>query len=84
VSYRGGIEDIQNDTWKAAEKLKYERRVKQNRNSNVYPYVFTKLEDGKRSLTFINPSNGDERFSIVLAEKVLHTLLMIMMGFYFF
>jgi len=58
-----------NDNWSYAEGMKNKRRAKQNRSSNAFPYVFTKLEDDKRGLMFINPSNGDERFSVDLDEK---------------
>ena len=67
--YKGGMVDGLNDNWSYAEGMKNERRAKQNRSSNAFPYVFTKLEDDKRGLLFINPSTGDERFSIILDEK---------------
>jgi outer membrane protein assembly factor BamB len=69
VIHQGGMVDVLNDSWDYAEQMKYNRRLKQNRSSNIYPYVFTKLEDDKRGLIFINPSDGEERFSILLDEK---------------
>jgi len=67
--HKGSMVDDLNGNWAYAEGLKNERRAKQNRSSNAYPYVFTKLENGKRGLIFINPSTGEERFSVVLDEK---------------
>ncbi|MEM9545255.1 MAG: hypothetical protein AAGA77_04745 [Bacteroidota bacterium] len=69
VAYKGSMVDNINDSWDYAEGLKDERRAKQNRSSNAYPYVFTKMDSGKRGLIFINPTNGDERFSVLLDEK---------------
>ena len=67
--YKGSMVDDMNGNWAHAEGMKNERRAKQNRSSNAYPYVFTKMEDGTRGLVFIDPSNGDERFSVILDEK---------------
>jgi hypothetical protein len=67
--YKGSMVDDMNGNWAHAEGMKNERRAKQNRSSNAFPYVFTKMEDGKRGLIFINPENGDERYSIILDEK---------------
>ena len=67
--HKGSMVDGMNSTWEYAEGMKNERRAKQNRSSNAFPYVFTKMEDDKRGLIFINPENGDERFPIVLDEK---------------
>ncbi len=67
--HKGSMVDDLNGNWAYAEDLKNERRAKQNRSSNAFPYVFTKLENGKRGLIFINPSTGEERFSVTLDEK---------------
>ena len=67
--HKGGMVDGLNDNWAYAEGMKAKRRAKQNRGSNAYPYVFTKLSNGKRGLIFLDPSNGKERFDVPIEEK---------------
>lgn len=67
--YEGSLVAPLDATWDIAQQMKYERRIKQNRSSTVFPYVFTKLESGKTGFIFLNPSTGAERFSITLDEK---------------
>lgn len=66
---QGGLVDAIDISLGIADQMKYERRLKQNRNSNFYPYVFTKLENGKRGFIFIEPSTGEERFYIEIDKK---------------
>lgn len=66
---QGGLVDALDISTGVAAQMKYERRLKQNRSSNFYPYVFTKLDNGNRGLIFINPSTGEERFSIEIDDK---------------
>lgn len=67
--HKGSMVDGLNDNWAYAQGMENERRAKQNRSSNSFPYVFTKMEDGTRALIFLNPTDGAERFSLVLDEK---------------
>lgn len=67
--YKGDLVDGLNDNWAYAENLRRQRLAKQNRSSNDFPYVFTKLKSNKTGLIFLDPENGEERFEIELDEK---------------
>lgn len=66
---RGSMVNGLNDSWDYAEQQAADRKAKQNRSSNEYPYVFTKLESGERALIFLNPRTGEEKYSIPMKEK---------------
>lgn len=66
---RGSMVNGLNDNWEYAEQKAAERKAKQNRSSNEFPYVFTKSESGERCLIFINPRTGEENYSIPMKEK---------------
>ncbi len=67
--HKGSMVDGLNDNWDYANKLKADRQAKQNRGSNQFPYVYTKLKTGKKGLIFLDPVSGKERFDIVMEEK---------------
>ena len=67
--HKGSMVDGLNDTWADAESAKAERQAKQNKTSNAFPYVYTKLKSKKKALVFIDPATGKERFDVVVNEK---------------
>ncbi len=68
--HKGGLVDGLNSTWDYAETAKADRMAKQNSTSNAFPYVYTKLENKKKGLIFIDPATGKERFDVVVNDKV--------------
>lgn len=67
--HKGGMVDGLNDTWAYANNAAAARQAKQNKSSNAYPYVFTKLTSGKRGIILIDPETGEERFELKMDES---------------
>jgi len=67
--YQGSMAQGINDQWEFSNELAAARQARQNMSSSGYPYVFTKLESGDRGLIFLNPSSGDEKFTVTMKEK---------------
>jgi len=67
--HKGGLVDPLSDSARYADRMADARRAKQNRSSNAFPYVFTKIDKDQRGLIFINPSTGEERFVVPMSVK---------------
>ncbi len=67
--HKGSMVDDMNGSWAYANDAAAKRRAKQNSGSSSYPYVFTKLENKKRGLIFLDSNSAKERFDIVMDEK---------------
>ena len=67
--YVGSLVDPLDLSASIASDMRFDRREKQNRGSDVYPYVFTHTEVGKRGFIFLDAATGDERFEIPVESK---------------
>ena len=67
--HRGAYVDGLNNVGNYANSLEEKRRREQNRGSAIYPYVYTKLESGKRGLIFIDQNTGKHKFEVVMEES---------------
>ncbi len=73
--HKGAMVDDLQGNWAYADGLREKRQAKQNKSSSAFPYVYTKLEDGKKGLIFLTPEDGEKRFDISMNEKSPNYLL---------
>ncbi|MBK9735150.1 MAG: PQQ-binding-like beta-propeller repeat protein [Saprospiraceae bacterium] len=66
--HKGSLVDGLESSAKYARDLKEKRRRAQNKSSVRFPYVYTKLKNGKKGLIFIDPKTGKDKFDIEMTD----------------